>query len=170
MLVDCSVGSFNQLQLWIQYNWNLFPDCQSHAEAKRSLTQKCNEFKGADFPILHLMGTRNITRFPPVQKFRKLPEVTREDPYLVVVVFKAILRLADIKSSISFSLTCGYMNSYCCTLWPFQTRNRFLGHWNTHITSCDRKIQVQGVCKASQRQYRFFIFFLYAVFGVWWNW
>ena len=57
------------------------------------------------------MGTRNITRFPPVQKFRKLAEVKKEDPYLVVVVFKAILILVDIKSNISFSLTCGYMNS-----------------------------------------------------------
>ena len=31
--------------------------------------------------------------------------------YIVVVVFMPILMLANIKSSISFSLTCGYMNS-----------------------------------------------------------
>ena len=36
-----------------------------------------------------------------------MAEVTRD----VFVVLMAVLKLADIKPSISFSLTCGYMNS-----------------------------------------------------------
>ena len=35
-------------------------------------------------------------------KYRKLAELTREDPHLVV--FTAVARLADIKSSVPFSL------------------------------------------------------------------
>ena len=75
------------------------------------MTQKCNEFRAEDSPILHLMGTRNISGFPQLKKYRKLGEMTREDPHLVVVMFMAVLRLADIMSSISFSLTGGGMNS-----------------------------------------------------------
>ena len=55
--------------------------------------------------IVHC-ASKAALRFPLLLNYRKLSELTREDPHLVVVVFMAGLRLADIKSSISFSLTC----------------------------------------------------------------
>ena len=83
MLIYCSVGSFNQLQLWIQYNWNMFPDFQSHVKAEGSVKLKCNDFWSEDYPSVHLMGTRNIIRFPPVPKWRKLTELTWASVYTI---------------------------------------------------------------------------------------
>ena len=84
-------------------------DLKSYVEAEGLATQNCNGFQVKNSSTVHLMGTRNEIRFPPMQKFRKLAELTREDPHLVVFVFIAVLRISDIKSSISFSR--GYKKS-----------------------------------------------------------